>query len=253
MAMRYLLAAALSVLALHADDWPEWRGKGRLGVWRETGILDTFPAKGLTVRWRTPIKSGWTGPAVAGGRVYVTDFSPTPPNRGLERAVALDEKTGRVLWTREWEVNYTGLMGTYATGPRATPTVDGDRVYVLGAMGALLCLNAQSGEVIWKRDFVADYKTAVPTWGMTGAPLVDGDRLIAVVGGEPNAKVVAFDKRTGKEIWRSLPSDSEPGYAQPIIYEVAGRRQLIIWHPTALASLDPATGRLLWEQPFRIQ
>lgn len=250
---RCLLAASLSALAVHADDWPEWRGKGRLGVWRETGILDTFPAKGLTVRWRTPIKSGWTGPAVAAGRVFLTDFSPTTPNHGLERALALDEKTGRVLWTREWEVNYTGLMGTYATGPRATPTVDGDRVYVLGAMGALLCLNVQSGEVIWKRDFVADFKTAVPTWGMTGAPLVDGDRLIAVAGGEPNAKVVAFDKRTGKEIWRSLPADSEPGYAQPIIFEAAGRRQLIIWHPTAVASLDPATGRLLWEQPFRIQ
>jgi outer membrane protein assembly factor BamB len=242
----------LSAMALWAEDWPEWRGKGRLGVWRETGIVEKFPESGLKVRWRTPLQAGWTGPSVAQGRVFVADFTRTAPNRGTERALALDEKTGRILWTREWDADYSGLASTYASGPRATPTVDGDRVYFLGAKGALLCLKADTGEVVWKKDFVADYKTQVPVWGMAGAPLVDGDRVIAVVGGENNAKVVAFDKRTGKEIWRALPSDSEPGYAQPIIFEIAGRRQLVIWHPTALSGLDPATGRVLWEQPFRV-
>jgi len=250
MTMRLLLL--LLPIAAFAADWPEWRGAGRLGVWRDDGILDAFPASGLRVRWRTPIRSGWSGPAVAAGRVFVADFAPGEgPNRGRERALALDEKTGRVLWTREWDVNYTGLMGTYATGPRATPTVDGDRVYFLGAKGALLCLDARTGEVIWQKDFVADYDTHVPVWGMTGAPLVDGDRVIAVVGGQPNAKVMAFDKRTGRELWRALPADSEPGYAAPLLIEAAGRRQVIIWHAAALAALDPGTGRLLWEQPLR--
>ena len=152
-----------------------------------------------------------------------------------------------MLWTQEWPVVYGALSYNWAIGPRATPTVDGDRVYVLGATGVLVCLDVATGRIIWQKDYVKDYGTELPTWGMTGAPLVDGDRLICLVGGEPDAKVVAFDKMTGKEIWRALPSKSEPGYAQPIIIKAGGTRQLIIWHPEALASLDPVTGKVYWE------
>jgi outer membrane protein assembly factor BamB len=246
---RLLLGLAV-IVSLPAADWPEWRGKGRLGVWEDTGILDRFPAAGLNFRWRVPLKRGFSGPAVAAGRVFVSDFENTGPNRGTERALALDEKTGRILWEREWEADYTGLMGSYATGPRATPTVDGDRVYVLGARGILACLSAATGEPVWKRDFVKDYRSTVPVWGTTGAPLVDGNRLIAVVGGEQNAKVVAFDKMTGKELWRALDATSEPGYAAPVIFEAGGKRQLIIWHASALVSLNPSNGELYWQQPF---
>lgn len=248
-----ILLLLVICLPLHADDWPEWRGKGRLGVWKETGIVDQFPAQGLTVAWRTPIKAGYAGPAVAGGRVFVTDFTRGQNTKGTERILCLDEKTGRILWTQQWDTDYIGLMQTYAVGPRATPTVDGDQVYVVGAMGALLALNVKDGRVVWKKDFVKDYGTSVPTWGMTGSPLVDGDRLITLVGGAGNAKVVAFDKRTGKQIWRALSSEKEePGYCQPIIFEAGGARQLIIWHPFAVASLDPATGKVNWEQAFRV-
>lgn len=235
-----------------AEDWPEWRGKGRVGVWNETGILDTFPPAGLRIQWRTPIHRGFAGPAVANGRVYIADFVPSERLKGAERVVALDEKTGAVLWTREWPVDYHGLMETYAIGPRATPTVDGDRVYEVGAKGALRCLDARTGEVLWQKDYVKDYATEVPVWGITGAPLVDGERLICLVGGEPDAKVVAFDKKTGKELWRALPSDSEPGYGQPIMVQYGTTRQLIIWHSRAVASLDPASGKVNWEQPFKL-
>ena len=252
---RLILATlACASLYLYADDWPEWRGKGRLGVWNESGILDEFPKDGLAIQWRTPINAGYAGPAVADGRVFVTDFTRALNTKGSERILCLDEKTGRILWTRQWDADYIGLMQTYASGPRATPTVDGDRVYVLGAKGALLCLKVKTGEVVWKHDYVKDYDTQVPTWGMTGAPLIDGDRLIALVGGAGNAKVMAFDKRTGKEIWRALSSErEEPGYCQPIIFEAARKRQLIIWYPRAVASLDPATGKVNWEQPFKVQ
>lgn len=233
------------------EDWPEWRGKGRLGIWTETGTLDTFPAKGLEIQWRTPIKGGFSGPAVAGGRVYVTDFSPTERLQGTERILCLDEKTGRILWTREWAADYTGLMETYAIGPRATPTVDGDRVYTLGAMGILHCLDAKTGAILWKKDYIKDYGTQVPVWGMASAPLVDGDLLICVVGGERDAKLVAFDKVNGKEIWRALASNSEPGYSQPIIIQAGGTRQLIFWHPLSVTSLNPATGKIYWERPFK--
>ena len=236
-----------------AHDWPEWRGEGRQGVWRETGIIDEFPEEGLTYTWRVPVHSGYSGPAVAGGRVFATDFRRQEGNRGVERALCLEEATGKILWTREWPATYTGIMPAYASGPRATPTVDGDRVYVLGAMGALFCLRAATGEVLWKKDFVEDYHTEVPVWGMTGAPLVEGNLLIALVGGQPDAKVVAFDKRSGKEVWRALSSDWEPGYTHPVIVKAAGRRQLIIWHPKAVAGLNPRTGEVLWEAPFEVQ
>ena len=236
-----LLSVGLVVCPLAANDWPEWRGAGRLGILTESGLVDTFPAGGLPVAWRAPIHSGYSGPAVADGRVFITDAR-RPDLRStavVERALALDEQTGAVLWTQEWETDYAGLQLVYAIGPRATPTVDDDRVYVLGAMGHLLALNVADGSILWQKDYAKDFNTAVPSWGMTGAPLVDGDRLICLVGGEPDAKMMAFDKHTGKEIWRALSSDWEPGYSQPIIIEAGGARQLIAWHPRDISSLNP--------------
>ncbi len=246
----YLLLAICILKPALADDWPEWRGKGRSGIWTESGILDKFPEKGLTVVWRTPLNGGYAGPAVAAGRVLVTDFKRSAGMKGTERALCLDEKSGKIIWTREWEADYQGI--SYGTGPRATPTIDDDRVYIVGGSGRLLCLNVRTGSVIWQKDYVKDYGTQMPVWGITSAALIDGDRLIAIVGGQPDAKVMAFDKMTGKEIWRALPSDTEQGYCQPVIVEAGGIRQLIIWHPTAVASLDPATGKANWQQPFRI-
>lgn len=249
------LIATISCAAVtwvSAEDWPEWRGKGRLGVWTETGIVEQFPAKGLPVLWRTPIKAGYSGPSVADGRVFITDYAETGRLRGIERAIALDERTGKILWTREWPVDYGRLSFNWAIGPRATPTVDGDRVYFLGATGVLLCVDVKTGEIRWQKDYVKDYGTTLPTWGMAGAPLVDGPRLIGLVGGEPNAKVVAFDKMTGTELWRALPSNSEPGYGPPTIIHAGGTRQLIIWHPKAVASLDPTSGKLYWEVPMEV-
>ena len=250
LAGRYLIAAMCILIPAFAADWPEWRGKGRIGIWNESGILDRFPEKGLTPLWRTPIHAGFAGPAVAAGRVFVTDFEATSGLKGTERVLCLDEKSGKILWNRTWEADYGKI--SYPIGPRATPTVDGDRVYVLGATGILLCLKTQTGDVVWQKNYAKDYGMQMPTWGITSAPLVDGDRLIAIVGGQPDSKVMAFDKMTGKEIWRALPSDSEQGYCQPVIFDVGGVRQLIIWHPAALVSLDPATGKVYWQQPFRI-
>ena len=242
------------VTPVRADDWPQWRGAGRLGVWYETGIVDALP-DALAVTWRVPIRSGFSGPAVADGRVFVTDWAAEPESRtmdGTERVLALDEQTGEVLWTHEWPTSYRMLMASFAVGPRATPTVDGDRVYVVGATGVLSCLDVETGDLLWRKRYIEDYDTSVPTWGITSAPLVDGDRLITIVGGEPDTLVMAFDRRTGDEIWRALPVTSEIGYAQPVIYEAGGVRQLIIWHPTALTSLDPVTGRVYWDQPWEV-
>ena len=241
---------------LLAEDWPEWRGKGRRGVWSETGILEKFPEDGLKFKWKTPIRSGYAGPAVADGRVFVLDYRQKPGTRtmeGTERVLCLDEKTGQILWSRQWPTSYRMLMASYAIGPRATPTVDSDRVYVVGATGMLLCLKTETGKVVWRKNYIEDYGTSVPTWGVTSAPFVDGGRLICIVGGEPNARVMAFDKMTGKEIWRALSSDWEMGYAQPVIFKAGGVRQLIIWQPKAVSSLNPETGEVYWEYPFEVR
>ena len=260
--MRDLLRGARCAVALTlaaaggaaAEDWPQWRGPERQAVWRETGIVEDLPAA-LRVTWRTPLRAGYSGPAVADGRVFITDWAEDPESRtldGTERVLALDERTGAVLWTHAWPTSYRMLSVAYAVGPRATPTVDGDRLYVVGGTGRLFCLDVETGRVLWEKDYVADYDTSIPVWGTVSAPLVDGDRLITVVGGEPDSLVVAFDKRTGAEVWRAIEVTSEMGYAQPVIYEAGGVRQLIVWHPRALASLDPETGALYWEQPWDV-
>ena len=235
-----------------ADDWPEFRGAGRRGVWLESGIVETFPAEGLKERWRTPVKRGYAGPAVAEGRVFVTDYEPTQGMRGTERALALDEATGEVLWVQEWEADYAGIQ--WEVGPGATPTVDDDRVYVLGRDGVLSALKTDTGELLWRKSFGEDYGVDRMMWGFdwgfASAPLVDGERLICFVGGSPDARVVAFDKMTGEEIWRSLPSEADLGVAQPIIIEAGGARQLIVWNPEEVASLNPLTGGVYWQQPY---
>ena len=250
------LGLALAAPALDAVDWPEWRGAGRQAVWSEDGIIDRFPAGGLNVTWRTPINGGFAGPAVADGRVFVADFEFLPETRvmdGTERLLALDEATGEVLWTYEWPTAYRNLQLSYATGPRSTPTVDDDRVYVAGGAGMLLCLQAETGEVVWQHDTVTEYDTTVPVWGTASSPLVDGDLLIQVVGAEPDGLVMAFDKMTGEEVWRAIDVTNEMGYGQPVIYEAGGVRQLIVWHPTAISSLNPETGAIYWSEPWEVR
>ncbi len=186
------------------------------------------------------------------GRVFVTDYEPTQGMRGIERAMALDEATGEVLWVQEWDADYAGIQ--WEIGPGATPTVDGNRVYVLGRTGVLSALDTETGEILWRKSYSEDYGVDRMRWGFdwgfASAPLVDDERLIGFVGGSPNARVVAFDKMTGEEIWRSLPSEADLGVAQPIIIEAGGARQLIVWDPEEVASLDPVTGEVYWRQPY---
>ncbi len=251
MPRRLLCLALLSVLltsAARADDWPQWLGPQRDGVWRETGILQKFPAGGPKVLWRAPIQGGYAGPAVADGRVYVTDRVVSPPQ---ERVLCLDEKSGKVLWKHEYECRYSGIQ--YPAGPRTTPLVRGGKVYTLGAAGDLFCFDAAGGKVIWSKNFRKDFGARVPLWGFAAHPLLDGDRLICLVGGKDHV-VMAFDKDTGKEKWHALSlerGDTQIGYCPPMIYRVgSGPRQLIIWHPEGVNSLDPVTGKVYWSQEF---
>ncbi|MDH3716520.1 MAG: PQQ-like beta-propeller repeat protein [Planctomycetota bacterium] len=240
-----------------ADDWPQWLGPQRDSVWRETGLLERFPAGGLKVKWRVPVELGYAGPAVAGGKVFVFDYvldsgsiKNNPGSRvklqGKERLLCLDAATGRTLWKHEYECTYAV---SYPSGPRCTPTVDGQRVYTLGTEGHLRCLNIADGKVIWSKNFTEEYEVKTPIWGFAAHPLVDGDHLYCVVGGAGSV-AVAFDKRDGREVWRAL-SAREPGYCPPTMIQHAERKQLLVWHPDAVNSLNPRTGELYWSVPLK--
>jgi outer membrane protein assembly factor BamB len=235
-----MLLLTLLLCIAQAEDWPEWRGRGRRGVWNEIR-LESLPRE-PAVRWRTPVRAGFAGPAVADGTVYLTDYAD-----GTERTLAFEETSGKLRWKVEWPANYRGLE--YALGPRATPTVEADRIYVLGATGELRCLRAKDGLLLWRKNYRTDYQAELPAWGFAGAPLIAGDLLIAVVGGKPDSKVVAFDKITGRERWRALSSDSEPGYSQPVLVD---EKRVAVWHAGAVSMLEAATGKIIWEHPYRI-
>jgi outer membrane protein assembly factor BamB len=243
-----------------ADDWPQWLGPQRDGVWRETGIIEKLPPGGPKVLWRAQVNAGYCGPAVAGGRVFLLDRTAgqmperkpgdrsLPQIPGTERVLCLEAGTGAKLWEHTYDCPY---RIDYPAGPRTTPIAAGGRVYTLGAMGDLLCLSASTGAVVWWRNFLKDFQLAEPPlWGWAAHPLLDGDRLICLVGGT-NSAVVAFHKETGKEIWRALTAQ-EIGYAPPVIHTIGGRRQLIVWHPDAVTGLEPETGKVLWAVKYPV-
>jgi outer membrane protein assembly factor BamB len=252
--MRTLTAFLLGLIAVseaRADDWPQWMGPKRDNVWREKGIIDTFPKQGPKVIWRAQVANGFSGPAVADGLVFVTDLltkadvSDDNFDRekytGKERVQCFDAKTGALKWKHEYPCTYNV---SYPNGPRCTPACGGGKVYTLGAVGNLLCFEAMTGKVLWSRDFKKDYGVSTPLWGFAAHPLIDDNRLICLVGGEGSI-TVALDKNDGKEIWRALAA-AEPGYSPPTIIEAAGVRQLLIWHPESLNSLNPETGKVYW-------
>lgn len=239
-----------------AADWPQWMGPTRDDVWAETGIIETFPASGPKVLWRRPINGGFAGPAVAGGKVYVTDYvksagdnKPAPTRRndlkGKERVLCLDAKTGNELWKHEYDCNYSIA---YPAGPRCTPTVVGGKLFTLGAMGDLFCLDAAKGSLIWSKNLPTTYHAPLPLWGYAGHPLVYGNLLICTAGGGGSV-VVALDKETGKEIWKALNA-SEIGYSPPTLIEAGGATQLLIFHGGGISSLNPDTGLVYWSEPL---
>jgi outer membrane protein assembly factor BamB len=235
-------------------------GVKRDDVWRETGIIDKFPTDGPKELWRVKIAGGYAGPAVAEGRVYVTDYvtdvdtkkvsSPQeqPAINGTERVLCRDAKTGEEIWTHKYPCKYSI---SYPAGPRCTPTVHQGKVYTLGAEGDLFCLDAAKGTVHWSKNFKTDFQAKTPVWGFSSHPLVDGQKLICLVGGKEGI-VYAFDKDSGKELWHALDA-AGPGYSPPTIIEAGGARQLLIWHPQSLNSLNPDDGKPYWSVPLEPQ
>jgi outer membrane protein assembly factor BamB len=249
------LVVALAA-SLKADDWPQWLGPQRDGMWGETGILEKFPKDGPKVRWRFDLSNGYAGPAVANGRVYVMDRvlaegakNPSNPfNRdkvaGEERVFCINDKDGKEVWRHTYPCTYDV---SYPNGPRTTPVIQDGRVYTLGTMGDLYCLDEKDGKVVWSKNLVKDYGAPVSQWGFSAHPVIEGDKLICLVGGK-GSEVVAFDKKTGVEKWKAMSMrNSDVGYAPPMVFSFGGKRQLVIWDPEKVSGLDPETGNVLWQ------
>jgi outer membrane protein assembly factor BamB len=242
------VAAVIGILLVcstsPADDWPQWRGSSRDGVWQETGITEKFASAVIPLKWKAPISSGYSGPTVAEGRVYVTDRVTTPEE--IERVHCFDWQTGQTVWSSSYHCRYGGIG--FQAGPRASVLVHDGRAYSLGAAGHLFCFDAAKGTVLWRRDLKVEYNIRMPNWGIAASPVIEDDLLIVQIGGDENACLVAFDKRTGRERWHALPDDAS--YSAPLVINQAGQRVLVCWTGDRIVGLDPADGKLHWAYPF---
>jgi len=238
------LAAALAAQPCAAQDWPQWRGPGRDG---QTAVgLGKGPWPVTLERvWRVSVGTGHSSPLVSGGRVFLHS------RQGEDEAVwSFDLETGRVLWRRSYPAPYTMSPAArrHGKGPKSTPVVHGDRLCTFGISGILSCFETGSGDLIWRKEFAGQFPATSPLYGVAMSPVVADDMLIAHVGGHDAGALTAFDLSTGAVRW-TWRGDG-PGYASPIVFEVAGVRQLVTQSQSHVVGLAMADGRLLWKIPF---
>lgn len=223
-----------------AKDWPQFLGPDRNGISAETGLLTAWPAEGPPEVWRVPGGVGMSGLAIKGARAYTMLHK-----AGRQQVVCLNARTGELHWEAPIAPVYRNSMGD---GPRATPAVAGDQVFVLTGEGIVAALSAMEGNVTWKKDVVTDFGGKPAEYGMVSSPLVIGNRVVVTVGA-PQATVVALDTKTGDVAWtggKGFPA----GYSSPAVLEVGGRAQLVVFHGAGVFGLEPTGGKELWSYEY---
>ena len=232
-------ATVFSVAALNASiDWPQWQGPDRTGLSKETGLLKQWPSAGPSLVWTaTGLGNGYGSMAVVGTRVFAQG---TRNNRSI--VVAYNRADGKELWSKA-----LGPAGNddRGPGPRSTPTVDGDRVYILTENGDLACLKSQDGTAVWQRNILKDFGGRNINWLLSESPLVDGDHVIVTPGGS-GAGMVALDKMTGATVWVAKELSDEAGYASAIVADVQGIRTIMTLTGEAGIGVRAADGKLMW-------
>ncbi len=240
------LLSLLTAAQLSASDWSQWRGPTRDG--RVTGPTwpDKLDTNHLRQVWRVELGPSYSGPIVGGDRVFTTESK----DKRFEIVRAFDRKTGRELWKHEWEGAMSVPFFAKSNGDwiRATPALDGDRLYVAGMRDVLVCLDARDGKEIWRKDFVTDLGAPLPDFGFVSSPLVDGDAVYVQAG----ASFVKLKKLTGEMVWRTLKDQGAMWgsvFSSPVFATLGTTRQLVVQTRAKLAGVNPADGKILWEQP----
>jgi outer membrane protein assembly factor BamB len=230
-----------SAVAFSADiGWPQWRGANRDGISKETGLIKTLPPAGPKILWKSPIGEGYSSVAISGGRIYTMD------SKGEDEfIIAFDFATGKELWRTRTDSVFNSDQGN---GPRSTPTVDGNMVYAVGASGALVAVNAQTGKLVWQHNLLKEFDSEIPRWGTSTAPLVEKELLLIDVGGKTGYSLMAFNKTNGSVAWKA--HTDKQGYSAPIAVTIGGVRQILFFTGTSLVSVSP-TGKVFWKYPWR--
>ena len=243
------LTICLFSMSLTAKDWPQWRGPDRNGMSTESGLLDQWPEGGPELAWRSSgLGAGYSTVSVSGNQIFTLGDVD-----GAQYIIAVDRKNGEIQWKTKIGIPWEHQRWP---GPRGTPTVEGGHVYAVSTEGGVYCVNAKSGEVVWNRDLVKDFGGFMSAgqnvdWKFSESPLIDGDRVI-VTPGSNDAALVALNKKTGKEIWRSkIPNLGErgadgAGYSSVMISNGAGVKQYIQMLGRGVVGIEAATGKYLW-------
>ncbi len=253
--IRFLLIPALGLTAsaaIAASDtgldsvWPQWRGPDRDGHVSGSPWPDKLDASHLRQIWRVDLAPSYSGPIVAGDRVFTTETK----EKKFEVVMALDRKTGKQLWRTDWEGAISVPFFAKSNGDwiRSTPAFDGECLYVAGMRDVLVCLDAQTGTIRWRLDFVKELNAPLPDFGFVSSPLVDGDAVYVQAG----ASCVKISKHDGKVIWHTLRDQGGmygSAFSSPIFATLASKRQLVVQTRQMLAGLDPSDGSVLWQQP----
>ncbi len=236
-----ILLPIFSAVAV-ADEWPRWRGPNQDGISTETGLLAEWPEGGPPELWRADVGIGFSGVTVAGGKAC-TQFS----DGDNEILACFDAITGEERWRAEIGKHWDNSFRDF-DGPRATPTVDGGRIYAGAAHGAIRCLDLDTGETLWSRFLAEEMDGKTPGHGYVMTPLIDGDRVFLNPGGKDGKSVVALDKETGEILWTNL--DDKAAYAAPIAIDVDGQRQIVFFTAKGVVGVAPDDGAELWRYPW---
>lgn len=223
--------------------WPQWRGPHRDGLIGGPAWPARLEQNSLQQLWRIPLSPSYSGPIITDDLVFTTETK----NKEFEAVLAFDRATGKQRWRTEWKGSLSVPFFAASNGSwiRSTPAFDGESLYVAGIRDVLVCLNAQSGEIRWRVDFVEQLKTPLPTFGFVCSPLVDGEAVYVQAG----ASVARLNKRTGAIVWRTLQDKggmNGSAFSSPIIAELAGTRQLLVQTREKLAGVNLETGDVLW-------
>jgi outer membrane protein assembly factor BamB len=238
-----LILLLLTCVRAQGEDWPQFLGPARNGVYSGPEIPASWPKSGPPVLWKIDVGQGFSGPVVARGRVILFHRR---ENRALVES--LDALTGRRVWAAEYATDYRDDFG-FDEGPRATPAVAGERIYTFGAEGMLQALDFSTGKRIWSVDIKQRFGAPKGFFGAACSPLVEDGRVLLNAGGPNGAGVVAFDAASGRVLW-SATSD-EAGYSAPVAATIAGVRHALFWTRSGLVDVDPATGKVRFQFAWR--